>query len=396
MILVECPNCRNKQAAWHKKCLCGENLDKAKQLKRVKYWIQYYLPGGRQRKEYVGQSIQEARDADGKRRAQKREGRIFEMLPEAKMTFAELSEWFQELSSVKKLASYSRVKLALSNFNKVFGTWTVNTIKPTDLEEYQDKREKDGLAPATIDMEISIVKTMITKAFDNDMVDGRTVKAFRKIKRKLKRAANARKKTVSVDEFLRLRDAAMKHLKGILVVAYNTGMRSGELRLLRWAHIDKEGGFLRLPADITKERKAKIIPMNHHVKDVLAGLPRALHHDFVFTFRGEPIRDRGGLKKSFKAACKDAKIPCGRKVPEGITFHDLRRTVKTNMVKAGVDKVYRDVILGHSLQGMDVHYVAPDEGDLLAAIGTYTKWLDQETEAAKAKQDQAREGNGVG
>ncbi len=48
-----------------------------------------------------------------------------------------------------------------------------------------------------------------------------------------------------------------------------------------------------------------------------------------------------------------------RSKPEGIIFHDLRRTVKTNMLSAGVDKVYRDTILGHSLQGMDVHYMAP-------------------------------------
>jgi hypothetical protein len=31
-------------------------------------------------------------------------------------------------------------------------------------------------------MEISIAKTMIIKAFDNDMVDGRVLKAFRSVK----------------------------------------------------------------------------------------------------------------------------------------------------------------------------------------------------------------------
>jgi integrase len=306
---------------------------------------------------------------------------------------SDIAGWFLDLKSVKKLASYKRVELVLSNFNKVFGNRIVNTIKPVDLEDYQNKREEDGRAPATIDMEISIVKTMITKAFDNDMVDGHTVKAFRKVKRKLRKAANARKRIISAGEYLKLREGASQHLKGLLTVAYNTGMRSGELRSLCWSHVDRDKGFTRLPAETTKERKAKNIPMNDHVRELFGGLPRAIHHDFVFTFQGEPIRAPGGLKKSFATACKNAGIPCGRKVADGIIFHDIRRTVKTNMVKAGVDKVYRDVILGHSLQGMDAHYMAPTEADLQGAMERYTQWLDGELVAAEAKIRAQGEGN---
>jgi len=60
----------------------------------------------------------------------------------------------------------------------------------------------------------------------------------------------------------------------------------------------------------------------------------------------------------------------------GITFHDIRRTVKTNMLIAGVDKVHRDIILGHSLQGMDVHYMSPSIEDLHRAMAEYTEWFD--------------------
>ena len=384
-ILAECPMCHNKQATKNRLCSCGEDLVKAKRSKKIKYWIQYRLPGGKQRKEFVSYSIEEARDADGKRRSQKRENRIFDMLPEAKMSFFELAEWYLDLKSVKKLASYNRVRGCIANFNKVFGHRIVNTIKPVEIEDYQNQRETDGLAPATIDMEISVTKTMINKAFDNDMVDGRTVKAFRKVERKLKKAANARRRTLSVTEYLSLREAAAHHLKPILTVAYNTGMRTGELRKLRWAHVDWEKEFIRLPGEIPKERKPKNIPMNHHVKEALKSLPRALHHDYVFTYRGEPIRDRGGLKRSFRTACKKADIPCGRNTPDGVTFHDIRRTVKTNMLNAGVNRVHRDLILGHSLQGMDAHYLVPSEEDIHAAMDLYTTWLDKEIATVTAQ-----------
>jgi integrase len=279
-----------------------------------------------------------------------------------------------------KLASYNRVRQGLANFNRQFGEVLVGDLKPLDLEEYQNKRESEGMAPATMDMELCLAKTMITKAFDNDMVEGKTVKAFRLVKRRLKKAANARKQIIGIKEYLLLLEAAAPHLRDILTVAYHTGMRTGELRTLQWSHIDREKGVIRLPADLTKESRAKVIPLSHHVKRLLAGLPRPIHHDFVLTYRGKPIASEGGLNKSFHAACKRAGLTCGRDIPGGIIFHDIRRTVKTHMLAAGVDKIYRDLILGHSLQGMDAHYLSPSEKDLHQAMGLYTAWIDGQLE----------------
>ena len=388
-ILAECPRCHKKQTVKNRVCDCGADLVKEKRLKKVRYWVVYRLADGKQRKEFVGNlpdgrpaGIEEAKAAEGKRKAQKIENPgILERVPAERMTFAELAEWYLALSPVKKLSSYNRIKQGIANFNRILGTRIVSSLKPLDLEDYQDKREEAGRAPATIDMEISLVKTMATKAFDNDLVDGRTVKAFRTVKRKLRKAANARKRTLTIDEFLKLVDVAPDHLKAFLTVGFNTGMRTGELRGLRWSHIDRDKWVIRLPADLTKESKAKVIPMNHHVKRVLATLPRAIHHDFVLTYKNEPIITAGGLKNSFITACGKAGIPYGRNESNGITFHDIRRTVKTNMLSAGVDKVYRDTILGHTLHGMDVHYMSPAEDDLHRAMGIYTVWLDAQIQS---------------
>jgi hypothetical protein len=59
----------------------------------------------------------------------------------------------------------------------------------------------------------------------------------------------------------------------------------------------------------------------------------------------------------------------------------MRRTVKTNMLKAGVQKEYRDMILVHSLQGMDVHYIVKDDTALKEAMKIYTRWLDRQLES---------------
>ena len=46
------------------------------------------------------------------------------------------------------------------------------------------------------------------------------------------------------------------------------------------------------------------------------------------------------------------------------------------MVDAGVSKAHRDTILGHSLGGMDTHYVKPPGESLKAAMEKYTNWPD--------------------
>jgi len=393
-ILAECPMCHKKQAVKNKLCQCGADFTKLKRSKKVKYWINYRLPNGKQRRESVGYSIEEARDADGKRRGQKRENRIFDMLPESKMTFQELTGWYLDLPKVKKLSAVNRVIIALNNFNTVFGNKEVGTIKLTNIEEYQERREDQGMAPATIDIEVAITKTMVTKAFYDDKVDGRVLKAFGNIDKKLKKGDNARKRTLSPDEYIRLTEVSLEHLKNIIIVAYNTGMRPSETRTLKWSYIDRENMFIRLPKEVTKEKKPKSIPINHHVKVVLDSLQpgpklvEADHHEFVFTYAGKPIKNAGGLTRSLRTACKKAGVPCGRKTENGFTLHDMRRTVKTNMLEAGIDKVYRDTILGHSLKGMDVHYLVPNDDTLRKAMDKYTGWLDGQIANVFANVDQ--------
>ena len=43
-------------------------------------------------------------------------------------------------------------------------------------------------------------------------------------------------------------------------------------------------------------------------------------------------------------------------------------------------KAHRDVILGHSLQGMDAHYLKPSDEALTQAMEKYTVWIDNQLE----------------
>lgn len=190
-VLAECPLCHKKQSTKNKKCSCGLKLDEAKKSKKVRYWITFRMPDGKQRRESVGafegldaHSISDAKEAEAKRMVQKKERRLFDMLPESEHTFFELTQWYLDLEAVKDLVSYSIVKIKLNIFNSEFGNVTVSDIKPTALQNYQIKRMKQGVAPATINQELGKVKAMVYKAFDDDIVSGDTIKTFKWVTRK--------------------------------------------------------------------------------------------------------------------------------------------------------------------------------------------------------------------
>ena len=49
------------------------------------------------------------------------------------------------------------------------------------------------------------------------------------------------------------------------------------------------------------------------------------------------------------------------------------------MLHAGIDKVYRDTLLGHTLEGKDKYYLVIDEKTLTEAMNKYTAWHDDQS-----------------
>lgn len=364
-IFAECPICRRKQSVKNKVCSCGEILDQAKKADRVRYWIDYYLPGGKRKREPVGYSIKDAQAAEGKKRSLKKENRLFDILPEAKMTFSDLADWYLKLAKVQSLASYSIIEVYLRKFNSQFGDMIVSKIMPADLENLIEKRKKEGCADGTIDQEIGKVKTMVFKAFDNDKVGGDTIKKFRKIKKLDAGNANARDRIITPVEFAGMLKDAPMHLKHILMMAYHTGMRKGEILNLTWDKVDLKKRFIYLEATDTKEKKKRTVPISDELLVTLEAIPKAIHDKHVFLFKGAPITD---LRTGLREACNGAGVIYGRFKKGGVIFHDTRHTFNTNMRKAGVQESVIMKITGHSTRKMFDRYNTIDEGDLRDAI----------------------------
>lgn len=131
------------------------------------------------------------------------------------------------------------------------------------------------------------------------------------------------------------------HLRPIVVLALNTGMRRGEILRLKWEDVDFHANEIK--ATQTKGHRDRFVPMNSKVREELLRLRQTSEGQFLFPARknGVTLND---VKTGFKAACEEAGI-------EGFRFHDLRHTFGTRAADAGEALTSIAAVMGHA----DIH-----------------------------------------
>ena len=213
-------------------------------------------------------------------------------------------------------------------------------LSKQDVRTYILKRKNLGRKNATINREISLLR----RAFNLAEVP------FPKV-HKLEEN-NIRRGFQSPESFARLISELPEHLRPIAVFAYETGCRRGEILGLKWEQVDLDNSVIRLEAGETKNGEGRTIPLTDTIVRALRYQPR--ESDFVFSFRGKPIKS---IKTGWSSACEKAKQP-------GVLFHDLRRTAVRNYSRARVPERVIMSITGHKTRSVFDRYNIVDEADL--------------------------------
>ena len=168
-------------------------------------------------------------------------------------------------------------------------------------------------------------------------------------------------------------------------MGYWTGMREGEILNLTWDRVDLTDRLIRLTAEMTKEGRAKTVPISKTLRSVLMQLPDRGKNRYVFTYGKKPIKD---LWDGLKRACEKVDIAYGRFTDGGFIFHDLRRTFVTNARKAGVTSNVTNRITGHSNRAnINARYDQVDDADLLKAIDRIEDYIESVSENVSEEQN---------
>jgi integrase len=137
-----------------------------------------------------------------------------------------------------------------------------------------------------------------------------------------------------------------------------TGARRDEVADMRWSELDLAARLWSLPKARTKNKRDHQIPLSAAAVRIIEGLPRISDEDgHVFTTTGATAvsgfsRAKRAIDKAILHAMEEQAEAEGHdpetvKAPANWTFHDLRRTLATNLQKLGVKLEVTEAVLNH-------------------------------------------------
>lgn len=158
--------------------------------------------------------------------------------------------WLRDEQMYRKLKEFLGGERQLTDFN------------PADIEGYKLNRRKE-VSGSTVNRELALLKRMFNLAIDwelfRDLNPVRKVKFFKEF--------NTGTRVVNPEEEEKLLRNAAPYLQDLIRFALNTGLRTGEIFILRWSNVDFEKNILNVFAP--KTQKTRGVPINSGARKVL-------------------------------------------------------------------------------------------------------------------------------
>jgi integrase len=268
----------------------------------------------------------------------------------------------------------------------VIGNRPIGAIKRSEIVRLLDRVEEENGPSMADDVLAFVRKIMNWHATRSDEFRSPIVRGMARTKPK----ERARSRILNDDELRRVlataaagQDAVSAWIQFLLY----TACRRDEARSMTWAEL--EGSDWVLPAARNKVKVDLIRPLSPAALDILRRVPRIDGSAYVFSTTGRvPISDSSRAKKQFDQAAG----------VYGWTWHDLRRTARSLMSRAGVNPDHAERCLGHVIGGVrgvyDRHAYYAEKRDAYAAlavlVGRIINPVANVAELAAAKKSRRR------
>jgi integrase len=294
------------------------------------------------------------------------EGRHFDRLGGESQTVAEAWEKHFEKKS-KTCDSWKSDRSRIEHVLACFGARPCHSLIADDILTFREKRRAEltyrGTTPSDqeLDHEHRLLMRILNWEVRNNRLSRNPLRGVDYL-----RSNNVRQVVIDDEQLERLADAALEikrpnpHLRALLLLYWDTGMRKEEILALRASRLDLGRTTINLRPEDTKTDEGRTIILTDRCIDALRALPRALRDDFVFRNPRTGTRWKN-VNRAFKAATKLVGL-------DGLWWHDLRRSFITKLDRMGERRATIMAMSGHKTEAVFKRYNIVQEADMRATV----------------------------
>jgi integrase len=197
--------------------------------------------------------------------------------------------------------------------------------------------------------------------------------------RGMKYKTEARKRVLDDAELRQVWYACEGTFGDIVKLLLLTAQRREKVGTMQWSDI--KDGVWHIPREAGEKSHAGALKLPRMALDILEAREQVAGNDYVFAGRvhGQPFNSYSDGKTEL-----DAKL--AKDMPNW-TLHDLRRTARSLMARAGVLSEIAERTLGHTIKGVegvyDRHDYAPEKAHALEALATQVERIVNPPEGGK-------------
>lgn len=351
------------------------------------WWVRYSAPGveGAQEMRESSKSESEAAAQRLLRRRLREVGnhrdgiQPFQGPSAERLTVGDLLEALFRVYETKKIKSLRHTTGHAKPVREFFGHRKALAVTPDLVRTYVAQRREEGVATATINRELAVLKRAFSVAAQERKIG---------VKPYIPSAGpedNARGGFFEAHEFERMLAHLDPLMQEMARFGFRTGWRPSEIRALTWDRVDRAARELRLRT--TKNGRPRLLAMD----DGLAALIERMWTARQFTRRGgttglsEFVFHKDGRPLTESVFCKRwarARDAAGLK---GRYFYDFRRTAVRNFVRGGVPETVAMAISGHVTRSVFDRYNITSTADTLAALEKQREYVEKAAVASNVE-----------
>lgn len=247
----------------------------------------------------------------------------------AQLTINQLWESYAKWGEVNIKSWHTTSRVNSIPILKFFGSLTVPETTHAKADEYVAgrlkqpcKRRRNTVKPATVNRELAVLKACINWSIKRKLADINPLKGYEPLPEE-----NDRDFYINEEDFARLLTKAKPLMRQALILAFETGMRRDEVRCLEWSEVNLKRCFIKLPANRTKAKRERTIPLSELAMRVLDSCPKYTGARYVFR---HPLsnEDEPLTRSTFYDWFREAREAAGITGPKGqsLWVHTLRHS----------------------------------------------------------------------